>query len=1005
MSDIDANGVQGFGREADGKPPSDARAALTSIASALAAASAAGIPTIELARGTLSARKPGPDRGELCAWLGTLIGTDPLWSGLRGERRPAKPVLAPVALIHLRDGVLPDANMIVPVTLGSDAPAAAALRDSLTEPCLERLSALGDVEGGAMLEMIIRPGLSVWLQLGATLYFAKLRAGEVPRLSEVRTAPTGGLEFQTTSSAAAQAIAQHLAYLWPCDFDAVFVDCGGGVRLVDLGIVERSEHENSRHLAKVLAEADIPSNRLGALIANAASRIPSEYRPPRAPICRGQSQGDRCASGPLAMTLTEATRFAADGRRPILVVESLLPAAASDLERCGGLVLGRDGPASHIAILARSLGLAVVTRVDGLCQRGDPSMSLGPAVIKSGDIISVREEDGGIYEGVLSPSVSPVNAIAASLDHMGDNPVALAIGADHANLPTRRIGLCRSEMQILGSSAAPVFQDFLARVAVSRQPEPVPEEVQSRLRDCLADLLAASCGELTNYRLIDADLGEVLGIRAGGQAEQVAGAGLTPSIHATIRGPRWALASGFYDWQLGMAIATAAAATHEGPINLFITLPSAFGLDEVRAVRAIFDRHLLEHPEARSSVRFGVMLETPRLCAAPSSLALSAEAFCFGLNDLTSAAFGLAREAWPALGPYYAAAGLEAADPFASLDLIGVGALVGRTIRELRDAGAAGPILLCGEPAASEAAHRRFAGERNLYFSVGDTDWARATVSCARIRARLNGSIGFERSPAHEETASALRQVIAARAIGRDSLAQEVALRWFSSVCPLQPLPDSRNWKVLKKLLVACLFGAPEGRYFPAPWRPEEVARYVRSLNYPARSTRVSAFPNDISCHARSEVVGGDWSEPELLAFLEAFDPDTTLNVFPQQHADQMCFRIVFTEAGLALEAGWGQAMYVFEAERGLHPIVSCQAASADGLKGSEISAPEQLLFAFRQFLGGQRSWLQAMHDALPNLIGANQLAIEGYFDPSTGRRVIVDIDVPLDLAWNVTTR
>ncbi len=1005
MSDIDANGVQAFGREAGTEPSSDARATFTSIASALAAASAAGISTIELARGTLSARKPGPDRVELGAWLGTLIGTDPLWSRLGAERRPAMPMLAPVALVHLRDCVLPDANIIVPVTLGSDPPAAAALRNSLTEPCLERLSVLGDVESGAVLEMTIRPGLSVWLQLGATLYFAKFRAGGLPRLSEVRMAPTGGLEFRAASSSAAESMAQRLAHLWPCDFDAAFVDCDGGVRLVDLGIVERSEQENSRHLAQVLGGPDVPSNRLGVLIANAASRVPSEYRPPRAPIYRGQSQGDRCASGPLAVTLAEVARFAADGRRPILVIESLPPAAASDLERCGGLVLGRDGPASHIAILARSLGLAVVTRVDGLPKSGNASTSLGPAVMKSGDLISVREEDGGIYEGVLSPSVSPVNAIAASLDHVGDNPVVLAIGANHANLPTRRIGLCRSEMQVLGSSAAPVFQDFLARAAVSRQPEPVPEEVQNRLRDCLAELLAASRGELTNYRLIDADLGEVLDIRTGGRAEKVAGIGLPPSTHATIRGPRWALASGFYDWQLGMAIATAVAATHEGPVNLVITLPSAFGLDEVRAVRAIFDRHLLEHPDARSSVRFGVMLETPRLCAAPSSLALSAEAFCFGLNDLTSAAFGLAREAWPALGPYYAAAGLEAADPFASLDLLGVGALVGRTIRELRDAGAEGPMLLCGEPAASEAAHRRFASERNLYFSVGHTDWARATMSCARIRARLNGSVGFERSPAYELTATALQQVIAARAIGRDTLAQEVALHWFSLVCPLQPIPDSRNWKVLKKLLVAYLFGATEGRYFPAPWLPEEVARYVRSLNFPARPTRISVFPNDISCHARSEIVGGDWSEPELVAFLESLDPDTTLNVFPQQHIDQMCFRVVFSEAGLALEAGWGQAMYVFEAERGRHPIVSCQAVSADGLEGFESGAPEQLLLAFRRFLAGQRSRLQAMHDALLDIIGADQLAIEGYFDPSTGALVIVDIDLPLDLAWNNTTK
>jgi hypothetical protein len=651
--------------------------------------------------------------------------------------------------------------------------------------------------------------------------------------------------------------------------------------------------------------------------------------------------------------------------------------------------------------LARSLGLAVVTRVDGLQSGKDASVSFGATALRSGDLISVREEDGGIYRGAIAPSASPITSVAMWLDGRGDNPVVIATNINSTELPTRHVGLCRSEMQILGSAVAPLFKVFLARAVVSTRPEPIPEELQNHLRNCLADLLSMSKGEIINYRLIDADLGEVLDGLPDRQVEQGADNESSLAFQATVRGPRWALATGFYDWQLRMAIATAAAATSDGEVNLIITLPSVFSLDEVRAVRTMFDLHLLKYPEARSSVRFGVMLETPRICAAPSPLAAIADTFSFGLNDLTSALFGLTREAWAALGPYYVAAGLEAQDPFAHLDTIGVGALVARTIRKLRNVGVEGPIFLCGEPAASAAAHHLFRGEPNLYFSVGESDWARASVSCGRVKARHNGSVAFEHSAAFELTSSALQRVIAAKISGHDTLAKEAALRWFSSIFALQPCPDSQNWKVLKKLLVVCLFGAVEGRFFPAPWNMSEVSRYVRSLDYPRRATRVSAFPNDISCHARSEIISNDWSEQEIIAFLSSFDNNTTLNVFPQQNPDQMCFRVVFDEAGLVLEAGWGQAMYVFETERGQHPIVTCKATTADRLAIVESTAPEQLRSTLTVFLESQRRWLQVMHDVLPVIVGAKTLAIEGYFDPITKSRVVVDMDIPLDLAWN----
>lgn len=983
--------------------PSKELESTIAISQALAIASAAGIRTIEFTKCSVSADLKSLSRAVLLARLQEVIEEDQIWNRIAVEQRRTMAQMAPVALVHFGDGVLPDANLIFPVECSPRSSAPAVLSEALVDLLYDRLGILKDVEPSGVLEMAIKPGHSTWLSLGATLHFARFKESDLPDLSGVKIAASGGLEL--CDSEVARELAQDLVRLWPCSFDAVFVEFEETLRLADVSISARSAQENALRLAKNIGSLGAPSKDSNLLLANAAVRLPTQHKPTSLPIWRGQSQGDRYASGPLVTSMDEVSRFAAEGQRPILVMNSLSPAAAHGLEQCGGLVLEREGPASHIAILARSLGLAVVTRVEGLRLDNDASVSRGGQHLRPGELISVNEDDGGIYRGAILPSVSPIMSIATWIDQQGKNPVTIAANANSPQLPTGCIGLCRSEMQVLGSSVSHQFKEYLKRVIASVEVEPIPTEVKTYMHDCLAKLLASSKGQITNYRLMDADISEVLVGDSQSKCAQYDDIKLLPRIDRTVRGPRWALASGFYDWQLGMAISTAAAASRNGQIDLIVTLPSAFSLEEVRAVRVMFDQHILEHPAARSSVRFGVMLETPRLCSAPTPLATIADAISFGLNDLTSAAYGLTREAWSAFEKYYRAAGLAEHDPFASLDRVSVGALVKAAMKKLSNTGFKGPFFLCGEPAASTAAHHQFAGEQDVYFSVGESDWARSSMSCGKVIAGRKGSVLLGRSSIEKWSTSALNQVIAARGIGRNACAQEAALRWFESVVPLEPTPHSHNWKFLKKLLVSSLFGELEGRFFLAPWTIEEVANFVQSLNYPNRQTRVSEFPNTISCHSRSELIDRNWSQKELREFLSSFDNNATLNVFPQQNPDQMCFRAVFNEAGIILEVGWGQAMYVFETERGQHPIITSKASSANGLAALGTGAPEKLSSAAFTFLECHRRWLQAMYDVLPTILGAQQLAIEGYFDPVLQRRVIVDIDVPLDIAWNTPSQ
>jgi pyruvate,orthophosphate dikinase len=72
----------------------------------------------------------------------------------------------------------------------------------------------------------------------------------------------------------------------------------------------------------------------------------------------------------------------------------------------------------------------------------------------------------------------------------------------------------------------------------------------------------------------------------------------------------------------------------------------------------------------------GTMIELPRAALTADKIAVEAEFFSFGTNDLTQTTFGLSRDDAGKFLPLYVEAGLLPEDPFVSLDQEGVGELV-----------------------------------------------------------------------------------------------------------------------------------------------------------------------------------------------------------------------------------------------------------------------------------------------------------------------------------------
>ena len=110
-----------------------------------------------------------------------------------------------------------------------------------------------------------------------------------------------------------------------------------------------------------------------------------------------------------------------------------------------------------------------------------------------------------------------------------------------------------------------------------------------------------------------------------------------------------------------------------------IMIPLIATKRELEITRAQVDRVAAEvFKETGRTIEYsvGTMIELPRAALTADKIAEAADFFSFGTNDLTQTAFGLSRDDAGKFLPQYVDQGILPKDPFVSIDVEGVGALV-----------------------------------------------------------------------------------------------------------------------------------------------------------------------------------------------------------------------------------------------------------------------------------------------------------------------------------------
>jgi len=129
-------------------------------------------------------------------------------------------------------------------------------------------------------------------------------------------------------------------------------------------------------------------------------------------------------------------------------------------------------------------------------------------------------------------------------------------------------------------------------------------------------------------------------------------------------------------------------------------IPLVATASELQRLRALVEdtaKQVFASAKKRIAYKIGTMIEVPRAALTADDIAKYADFFSFGTNDLTQMGFGLSRDDAGRFLPAYVESGVIADDPFATLDVGGVGKLIEIAVAKGRETNPKIKLGICGE--------------------------------------------------------------------------------------------------------------------------------------------------------------------------------------------------------------------------------------------------------------------------------------------------------------------
>jgi pyruvate, orthophosphate dikinase len=451
-------------------------------------------------------------------------------------------------------------------------------------------------------------------------------------------------------------------------------------------------------------------------------------------LATGLPASPGAAVGQIVFTADEAVKWARDKKATVILVRAeTTPEDIHGMEVAKGILTSRGGMTSHAAVVTRGMGKCCVAGAGSIdVDEKNKVMRVKGKTLKEGDYISLDGTTGRVINGRLNTLEAKSDdpklvtfmswadpyrkiGVRANADIPRDAKQAIAFGAEG-------IGLCRTEHMFFAADRLPHVRTMIL-ADNEKDRRTALKKLLPMQRSDFTGIFKAMNGLPVTIRTLDPPLHEFLPSRESLMVEIAVLEATKPrspklkelrsllnrvnQLHELNpmlghRGCRLGITYPEITEMQARAIFEAAVNVQKQGIKVKpeVMIPLTGGIKEMAHQGAIV-RRVAEEVFAEKGVKVeymvGTMIELPRAALMADEIAMEAEFFSFGTNDLTQTTYGFSRDDINKFLPTYVSEGIVKQDPFAVLDREGVGQLIKIAVGKGRSTRPNLKVGICGE--------------------------------------------------------------------------------------------------------------------------------------------------------------------------------------------------------------------------------------------------------------------------------------------------------------------